>query len=124
MALPDQFRELLKYRCHVGAVFCVRERHTIRQIQQGMVFIIKGGRFAGHQEPVLFQQVNPRLVHEMAEIAADGQSSRGQDTGDVTVPNALPGFRVLRVNSKNSNPKFTGERQIFHYTFLFDAYHI
>uniref|UniRef100_UPI0025A59FD4 hypothetical protein n=1 Tax=Enterocloster clostridioformis TaxID=1531 RepID=UPI0025A59FD4 len=34
----------------------------------------------------------------------------------------LPGFRVLRVNSKNSNPKFTGERQIFHYTFLFDAY--
>ena len=89
MALPDQFRELLKYRCHVGAVFCVRERHTIRQIQQGMVFIIKGGRFAGHQEPVLFQQVNPRLVHEMAEIAADGQSSRGQDTGDVTVPNIL-----------------------------------
>ena len=39
MALPDQFRELLKYRCHVDAVFCVRERHTIRQIQQGMVFI-------------------------------------------------------------------------------------
>ncbi|WP_318653991.1 helix-turn-helix transcriptional regulator [Enterocloster clostridioformis] len=25
-------------------------------------------------------------------------------------------------NSKNSNPKFTRERQIFHYTFLFDAY--
>ena len=81
MALPDQFRELLKYRCHVDAVFCVRERHTIRQIQQGMVFHNQGGRFAGHQEPVLFQQVNPRLVHEMAEIAADGQSSRGQDTG-------------------------------------------
>ena len=28
------------------------------------------------------------------------------------------------MNSKNSNPKFTGERQIFHYTFLFDAYNI
>ena len=27
-------------------------------------------------------------------------------------------------NSKNSNPKFTRERQIFHYTFLFDAYFI
>ena len=26
------------------------------------------------------------------------------------------------MNSKNSNPKFTGERHIFHYTFLFDAY--
>ncbi|SQB14099.1 integrase [Enterocloster clostridioformis] len=26
-------------------------------------------------------------------------------------------------NSKNSNPKFTRERQIFHYTFLFDAYY-
>ncbi len=26
------------------------------------------------------------------------------------------------MKSKNSNPKFTGERQIFHYTFLFDAY--
>ncbi|WP_251502029.1 hypothetical protein, partial [Otoolea muris] len=23
---------------------------------------------------------------------------------------------------KNSNPDFTGERHIFHYTFLFDAY--
>ena len=31
-------------------------------------------------------------------------------------------FRVLGGNSKNSNPKFTRERQIFHYTFLFDAY--
>ena len=28
------------------------------------------------------------------------------------------------MNTKNSNPKFTGERQIFHYTFLFDAYDI
>ena len=27
-------------------------------------------------------------------------------------------------NSKNSNPKFTRERQIFHYTFLFDAYDV
>ena len=27
-------------------------------------------------------------------------------------------------NSKNSNPKFTRERQIFHYTFLFDAYEV
>ncbi|MEZ3506842.1 MAG: hypothetical protein K1W10_07870, partial [Lachnospiraceae bacterium] len=27
-------------------------------------------------------------------------------------------------NSKNSSPKFTGERPIFHYTFLFDAYKI
>ena len=26
------------------------------------------------------------------------------------------------MDSKNSNPKFTGERHIFHYTFLFDAY--
>ena len=26
------------------------------------------------------------------------------------------------MNPKNSNPKFTGERHIFHYTFLFDAY--
>ncbi|WP_207643463.1 hypothetical protein, partial [Enterocloster clostridioformis] len=34
----------------------------------------------------------------------------------------LSGFRVLGGNSKNSNPKFTRERQIFHYTFLFDAY--
>ena len=31
-------------------------------------------------------------------------------------------FRVSRADSKNSNPKFTRERQIFHYTFLFDAY--
>ncbi len=28
------------------------------------------------------------------------------------------------MNPKNSNPKFTGERHIFHYTFLFDAYHV
>ena len=28
------------------------------------------------------------------------------------------------MDSKNSNPKFTGERHIFHYTFLFDAYNI
>lgn len=26
------------------------------------------------------------------------------------------------MNPKNSNPDFTGERHIFHYTFLFDAY--
>ncbi|MEY8336150.1 hypothetical protein AALB53_24250, partial [Lachnospiraceae bacterium 47-T17] len=26
-------------------------------------------------------------------------------------------------NPKNSNPDFTGERHIFHYTFLFDAYY-
>ncbi len=26
------------------------------------------------------------------------------------------------MNAKNSNPKFTGESHIFHYTFLFDAY--
>ncbi|WP_242858040.1 hypothetical protein, partial [Enterocloster clostridioformis] len=36
----------------------------------------------------------------------------------------LSGFRVLGGNSKNSNPKFTRERQIFHYTFLFDAYDV
>lgn len=28
------------------------------------------------------------------------------------------------MNPKNSNPKFTGERHIFHYTFLFDAYDV
>lgn len=28
----------------------------------------------------------------------------------------------MGVDSKNSNPKFTGEGHIFHYTFLFDAY--
>ena len=33
-----------------------------------------------------------------------------------------PGFRVFGVNPKNSTPDFTGERHIFHYTFLFDAY--
>ncbi len=32
------------------------------------------------------------------------------------------GFRVLRVDTKNSNPKFTGKYQVFHYTFLFNAY--
>ena len=32
------------------------------------------------------------------------------------------GFRVLGVDTKNSNPKFTGEHHTFHYTFLFDAY--
>ncbi len=32
------------------------------------------------------------------------------------------GFRVFGVNPKNSNPDFTRERHIFHYTFLFDAY--
>ena len=31
-------------------------------------------------------------------------------------------LEFLGGNSKNSNPKFTRERQIFHYTFLFDAY--
>ena len=35
----------------------------------------------------------------------------------------LSGFRVFGVNPKNSNPDFTGERHIFHYTFLFDAYY-
>ena len=28
----------------------------------------------------------------------------------------------MRVDSKNSKPKFTEKCQIFHYTFLFDAY--
>ena len=28
------------------------------------------------------------------------------------------------MNPKNSNPDFTGERHIFHYTFLFDAYEV
>lgn len=32
------------------------------------------------------------------------------------------GFRVLGVDTKNSNPKFTGKYQVFHYTFLFNAY--
>lgn len=33
-------------------------------------------------------------------------------------------FRVLRVDTKNSNPKFTEKYQVFHYTFLFDTYKI
>ena len=34
------------------------------------------------------------------------------------------GFRVLGVDTKNSNPKFTGKYQVFHYTFLFNAYFV
>lgn len=34
----------------------------------------------------------------------------------------LLGFRVLGVDTKNSNPKFTGKYQAFHYTFIFNAY--
>ena len=44
------------------------------------------------------------------------------EIGNVHVYSPLPEFRVLGVNTKNSNLKFTGERRIFHYTFLFDAY--
>ena len=36
----------------------------------------------------------------------------------------LLGFRVLGVDTKNSNPKFTGKYQAFHYTFIFNAYYI
>ncbi len=36
----------------------------------------------------------------------------------------LLGFRVLGVDTKNSNPKFTGKYQVFHYTFLFNAYEV
>lgn len=32
------------------------------------------------------------------------------------------GFRVLRVDTKNSYPKFTGKYRRFRYTFLFGAY--
>ena len=45
-------------------------------------------------------------------------------SGNVHGYSPLSGFRVLGVDSKNSNPKFTGERHIFHYTFLFDAYDV
>ncbi len=34
------------------------------------------------------------------------------------------GFRVLGMDTKNSNPKFTGKYQVFHYTFLFNAYSV
>jgi len=44
------------------------------------------------------------------------------ESGNVHGYSPLSGFRVLGVNSENSFPKFTGERQLFHYTFLFDAY--
>lgn len=43
-------------------------------------------------------------------------------SGNVHRYSPLSGFRVFGVNPKNSNPDFTGERHIFHYTFLFDAY--
>ena len=42
--------------------------------------------------------------------------------GNVHRYSPLSGFRVFGVNTKNSNPKFTGESQTFHYTFLFGAY--
>ena len=45
-------------------------------------------------------------------------------SGNVHRYSPLSGFRVFGVNPKNSNPDFTGERHIFHYTFLFDAYTI
>ena len=45
-------------------------------------------------------------------------------SGNVHRYSPLSGFRVFGVNPKNSNPDFTGERHIFHYTFLFDAYDI
>ena len=44
-------------------------------------------------------------------------------SGNVHRYSPLSGFRVFGVNPKNSNPDFTGERHIFHYTFLFDAYY-
>lgn len=31
-------------------------------------------------------------------------------------------FRVFRIHSQNSNPKFIGKYRKNHYTFLFDAY--
>ena len=40
-------------------------------------------------------------------------------SGNVHGYSPLSGFRVLGVDSKNSNLRFTGERHIFHYTFLF-----
>ena len=89
VALPDQFFQSVCHRLPVGCFPDIGKRHILRQIQQGMVPVIKGRGLTHTQNPVPVQQINPCLAHVAAEIAAHGQGGRSQKIWFPAAPQIL-----------------------------------